>query len=54
MMGRLPGWIRPWKASNTGLDLILNLGSWDLGGQVEFTNRPEGGARVAVIFPVAT
>lgn len=43
----------PEKAANTGLDLILNLGRWDLGGEVQFDNRPEGGAKIAVTFPVA-
>ena len=43
----------PEKSSNTGLDLILSLSRWDLAGEVEFSNRPEGGARIAVTFPVA-
>lgn len=42
----------PEKASNTGLDLIMSLSRWDLGGSVEFTNRAVGGARIAVTFPV--
>ena len=42
----------PEKAANTGLDLIMSLARWDLGGTVEFTNRPGGGARIAVTFPV--
>ena len=48
-----PAGFDPEKESNTGLDLILNLGRWDLGGEVEFDNRPEGGAKIAVTFPVA-
>jgi two-component sensor histidine kinase len=49
-----PAEFDPEKAANTGLDLILSLSRWDLGGKVDFTNRPEGGARIAVTFPVAT
>jgi two-component sensor histidine kinase len=44
----------PEQASNTGLDLILSLSRWDLAGSVEFTNRAEGGARLAVTFPVTS
>jgi two-component sensor histidine kinase len=39
-------------AANTGLDLIMSLARWDLGGGVEFLNRPEGGAQVVVTFPL--
>jgi two-component sensor histidine kinase len=48
----LPEGFDPAKAANTGLDLILSLARWDLGGKACFSNRPEGGARVVVTFPV--
>ncbi len=38
----------PQQAANTGLELIQNLTSWDLQGEVTFQNRSEGGARVVV------
>lgn len=40
------------KAAHTGLELIDSLGRWDLYGQITYTNRPEGGGRVIVTFPV--
>lgn len=43
----------PHTAANTGLELIESLGQWDLGGNIFYENRPEGGARVRVIFPIA-
>ena len=43
----------PRSASNTGLDLIDSLGRWDLQGRVAFENRPEGGGRAFVSFPLA-
>jgi sigma-B regulation protein RsbU (phosphoserine phosphatase) len=42
----------PATATNTGLDLIDSVCRWDLGGQVEFRNRPTGGAVVHVTFPL--
>jgi integral membrane sensor domain MASE1 len=42
----------PWKNASTGMELIYSLSTWDLGGQVSFENRPEGGARVLVTFPI--
>lgn len=43
----------PRKAANTGLDLIESVGRWDLQGDVTYLNRPEGGACVRILFPVA-
>ena len=37
-------------AANTGLELVESIGRWDLGGQVAYETRPEGGARVRVTF----
>ncbi len=42
----------PRSSSSTGMELIYSLSTWDLGGQVAFENRPEGGARVRVTFPL--
>ena len=42
----------PQKAANTGLDLIESMACWDLRGDIAYTNRSEGGARVVVTFPV--
>ena len=39
-------------AANTGLELVESIGRWDLGGQVAYENRQEGGARVRVTFPL--
>lgn len=39
-------------AAHTGLELVLNMGNWDMGGQLEFANRPEGGAIVTLRFPL--
>lgn len=40
------------KAANTGLDLIDSSGRYDLRGTISYENRPHGGARVRVIFPI--
>lgn len=37
---------------NTGMDLIASVGEWDLQGSIRFQNRPGGGAKVGVLFPV--
>ena len=42
----------PRKAANTGLDLALSLARHDLRGEITFANRPEGGGRVVVRFPL--
>ncbi len=41
------------KAANTGLDLIQSLTQADLTGQIAYANRPEGGARVRITFPIS-
>lgn len=40
------------KAANTGLGLIDSTGRHDLRGSISYQNRPEGGARVVVNFPI--
>jgi two-component sensor histidine kinase len=47
-----PEGFNPQAAANTGLDLIESLSRWDLQGQVAFENRPGGGGRAVVTFPV--
>lgn len=42
----------PLVATGTGLDLIMNLSRWDLGGKVTFENQPSGGACVSVTIPL--
>ncbi len=42
----------PVKAANTGLELILHLSRWDLGGSVRFYNLPEGGGCVRITIPI--
>jgi two-component sensor histidine kinase len=39
-------------AAGTGLDLVRSVCGWDLQGEVEFGNAPDGGACVTVLFPV--
>ncbi len=39
-------------AANTGLKLVENIARLDLLGQTAYLNRPEGGARVVVSFPL--
>ena len=39
-------------AANTGLDLVANISRLDLNGQVTFANGAEGGALVAITFPL--
>jgi PAS domain S-box-containing protein len=43
----------PKKAANTGLELIHSLVQWDLAGQVDFANQPQGGAQVTLSFSTA-
>jgi PAS domain S-box-containing protein len=40
------------KAANTGLGLIDSTGRHDLQGSISYENRPAGGARVVVTFPL--
>jgi PAS domain S-box-containing protein len=40
--------------ANTGLELVHQLSVWDLQGDVQFTNRPEGGACVTLRLPLAS
>lgn len=50
-----PGFPAGFQASapaTTGLDLVQSVGGWDLRGNVEFSNAPDGGARVIVRFPI--
>jgi two-component sensor histidine kinase len=42
----------PKRAASTGLELIESLCLWDLGGEVAYLNRPAGGGRVVVTFPL--
>ena len=41
------------KSAHTGLNLIDSAGNYDLKGVISYENRPEGGARVLVAFPIA-
>ncbi len=42
----------PLTSSSTGLDLVQQLAHWDLSGEVNYGNRPEGGSRVIVTIPL--
>jgi PAS domain S-box-containing protein len=42
----------PLLDSNIGLDLVGHIVRIDLSGQIRYENRPEGGARVVVDFPI--
>jgi two-component sensor histidine kinase len=41
----------PATAANTGLDLIDSLVRWDLAGQVDYGNQPQGGGQVTLTLP---
>ena len=41
-------------AAHTGLDLVENVSRLDLHGKPLYENRPEGGARVVVTFPLSS
>lgn len=41
----------PRTSANIGLELIMSMARHDLRGEVEFTNRAEGGACVVITFP---
>lgn len=47
-----PDGFDPATAANTGLELVLNLTALDLHGKIHFDNRPEGGGRVRMTFPI--
>ena len=47
--GFAPGF-RPERDANTGLELVITLARHDLGGEIVFENRAEGGAQVVVTF----
>ncbi len=40
-------------AAHTGLELVEQVARWDLQGTVRYENRPDGGAKVAVSFPLS-
>lgn len=42
----------PLTSANFGLELVESIGRLDLGGKTTYENRPEGGARVRVTFPM--
>ena len=42
----------PAVAGNTGLSLIDSTGRYELEGTITYENRSEGGARVAIVFPM--
>lgn len=48
-----PDGFDPKIAANTGLELIESLATWDLRGTTRYGNRPQGGARVVVQFPLS-
>ena len=41
------------KVANTGLELVCNLGQWDLEAEIHFTTREEGGGNVTLEIPLA-
>ncbi len=47
-----PEGFNPIAHANTGMELINIFSRWDLLGDVSYYNRPEGGACVAVTFPI--
>ncbi len=40
------------RSANTGLELVESLVHTDLSGEIHYENRPDGGARVRVSFPL--
>ena len=42
----------PIRGANTGLELVNSLTQWDLGGEVQFSNRDGGGGSVTVTMPL--
>lgn len=49
-----PAGFDPRSAANTGLELVESLTRFDLKGELQYVNGPDGGARVVVTFPVDT
>ena len=47
-----PEGFNPIQSANTGLTLVRSLVAHSLNGAVRFENRPEGGGRVCVTFPL--
>lgn len=47
-----PDGFNPIQASNTGLELVLNLADWDMKGEIRFENRESGGGRAILTFPL--
>ena len=46
-----PHGFNPRESAHTGLELVENLSRWDLGGEVRYETRPEGGGKVTVTIP---
>jgi len=44
----------PATAAHTGLELIEGIARYELNGGIAYQNRPEGGARVCLTFPLTT
>ena len=44
----------PETAAHTGLALVENIARYDLGARIDYKNRPEGGGRVVLTFPIAS
>lgn len=47
-----PDGFDPQQSASTGLELIESAARWDLKGTLSYENRPEGGGRIVVVFPV--
>lgn len=46
-----PAGFDPERDANVGLELVLMLCRWDVGGEVRFDSAPDGGGRVTLVFP---
>ena len=42
----------PKTDANTGLELIENIARYDLQAETSYLNRPQGGARIVLTFPI--
>jgi two-component sensor histidine kinase/PAS domain-containing protein len=49
-----PDGFDPLLSANTGLELVETVARWDLQGDTHYENRPDGGAKVLVEFPIGT